>query len=142
MGATSAARTAWVTALMALPTLLLPGGLARAEAADVSLTVKPLLCITDKREESCALAIMVTWRSTEPGNFCLHNDLENAPLRCWTLANAGMLVDERSVRETFRYWITDGVSAGSLAEAALDVMTADSEDRRRQRPRRHVWNIL
>ena len=142
MGAKSAARGGWVTALAALSALLLPGALAGAETGSVSLTVKPLLCITDKREESCALAIMVAWRSTAPGNFCLHNDLENAPLRCWTLADAGMLIDQRSVSETFRYWITDDVSAGLLAEAALDVMTADSEDRRRQRPRRHVWNIL
>jgi hypothetical protein len=129
-------------ALLAIAGVLLCCADAAAEEPDVSLTVKPTLCITDKREDRCALAIVVAWRSSEPGNYCLHSELEGEPLRCWALAQAGTLVDERNVAETFRYWITADVGDARLAEASLDVMTADSDDRRRQRPRRHVWNIL
>ena len=60
----------------------------------------------------------------------------------WELAEAGMHVEERVVEDTFRYWIVDGTSEAPLAEASLDVLSADSDDRRRQRQRRHVWDIL
>src|SRR5690606_33500601 len=67
------------------------GGTARAQEPRVTLAVKPVLCITDEREESCALSILVEWRSSRPGSYCLHNDLTSAPLRCWQLAEGGMV---------------------------------------------------
>lgn len=119
-------------------------GAAGAEAQEprVTLSVKPVLCITDSREESCALSILVSWRSSEAGRYCLYSDLSDGPLRCWERAEAGMHVEQREVRETFRYWLADGTSAVRLAEATLDVLSANSDDRRRHRPRRHVWDIL
>lgn len=131
-------------AALALPALALLGGaaLAQPQAPRVSLSVKPVLCITDSRAQPCALSIQVTWRSTRAGHYCLHNDLAPAALRCWELAESGMLVEERVVQDTFQYFIVDGTSSTRLAEARLDVMTADSEDRRRNRQRRHVWDIL
>lgn len=141
MGAKPIAR-AWLLEALLSSCTMLSWANACAEEPDVSLTVKPTLCITDQREDHCVLEIVVAWRSSEPGDYCLHSELEGEPLRCWTLASDGTLVDERSVGESFRYWITADDSAARLAEASLDVMTADSDDRRRQRPRRHVWNIL
>jgi hypothetical protein len=127
---------------MALAVAAAAGGGAAAQDLRVTLTVKPMLCITDKREESCALSILVSWRSNRAGSFCLHNDFTSDPLRCWQLAEAGMVVEERIVSDTFRYWLTGDGSAARVAEATLDVMSADTEDRRRQRQRRHVWDIL
>ena len=118
------------------------GGGAHAQDLRVTLSVKPMLCITDSREESCALSILVSWRSNRAGSFCLHNDFSTEPLRCWETAAAGMIVEERVVQDTFRYWLTGNASDTRVAEATLDVMSAASEDRRRQRQRRHVWDIL
>lgn len=129
-------------ATMALAVAAAIGGAAAAQDLRVTLTVKPMLCITDKREESCALSILVSWRSNRAGSFCLHNDFTSAPLRCWQLAEAGMVVEERVVTDTFRYWLTGDGSTARVAEATLDVMSADTDDRRRQRQRRHVWDIL
>lgn len=118
-------------------------GTAQGQDARVTLSVKPVLCITDEREESCALSILVEWRSSSRGSYCLYNDLGSAPLRCWQLAERGVVVEERQVQETLVYWLTDGApSAARVAEASLDVMSASSDDRRRQRQRRHVWDIL
>jgi hypothetical protein len=127
---------------MALALLLVVGFGARAQDLRVTLSVKPMLCITDNREESCALSILVSWRSNRAGSFCLHNELATEPLRCWETAEAGMLVEERVVQNTFRYWLTNGGTDAEVAEATLDVMSAESDDRRRQRQRRHVWDIL
>lgn len=138
-GLTDRAMRRWIpAAALALAT----ANLARAQDLRVTLSVKPMLCITDNREESCALSILVSWRSNRAGSFCLHNDLSAEPLRCWQTAEAGMLVEERVVEETFRYWLTGAATEVRVAEATLDVMTAESDDRRRQRQRRHVWDIL
>jgi hypothetical protein len=125
--------------------LALCAGLAAAvgaQEARVTLSVKPVLCITDAREDSCALSILVAWRSSRPGSYCLYNDLSNDPLRCWQVAEGGMVVEERVVEDTVHYWLTAGASTVRVAEASLDVVSASSDDRRRNRQRRHVWDIL
>jgi hypothetical protein len=131
----------WAPAL-SVALLAASSGGARAQDLRVTLSVKPMLCITDTREESCELSILVSWRSNRAGSFCLHNDLSNEPLRCWQTAETGMLVEERVVQDTFSYWLTSDASDARVAEATLDVMTAATDDRRRQRQRRHVWDIL
>ncbi|HEY8519690.1 MAG TPA: DUF3019 domain-containing protein [Gammaproteobacteria bacterium] len=115
---------------------------AQTPERHVTLTVKPMLCITDRREESCNLSILVSWRSDRAGSYCLHSDLADGPIQCWQIAESGTVVEERVVRETFKYWLTAGASGTRLAEATLDVMSVESDDRRRNRRRRHVWDIL
>ncbi|HEX7082406.1 MAG TPA: DUF3019 domain-containing protein [Gammaproteobacteria bacterium] len=118
------------------------GAAAYAAEGRVALTVKPVLCITDRREDGCAISILVSWHSDDAGAYCLHSDVADGPLRCWALAASGMFVEERVLTETIRYWLTEGGSEVRLAEATLEVMTTDSDDRRRNRRRRHVWDIL
>jgi hypothetical protein len=113
----------------------------RAQEGGATLTVKPVLCVTDRREEGCPLSITVSWRSDDEGDYCLHSELADRPIRCWESAAAGMVVEERVIRETFSYWLTNGANA-TLAEATLELLTTDSDDRRRNRRRRHVWDIL
>lgn len=122
--------------------LLLAAASAEAQDRRATLTVKPVLCITDRRDEPCAISVLVTWRSDGAGRYCLHSDLSALPVRCWELAAAGMLMEDVVVQETFSYWLTAGGSGDRLAEATLDVMSAESDDRRRSRRRRHVWDIL
>lgn len=114
---------------------------ARAQENEATLTVKPVLCVTDRREEGCPLSITVSWQSDDEGDYCLHSDLADDPIRCWEGAAAGTVVEERVIHETFNYWLTNGANA-TLAEATLELLTTDSDDRRRNRRRRHVWDIL
>ena len=122
--------------------MLAAAGSADAQGRRATLTVKPVLCITDRRDEPCPISVMVLWRSDGAGRYCLHSDLSAEPLRCWELAASGMLIEDVVVQETFSYWLTAGASDTRLAEATLDVMSAESDDRRRSRRRRHVWDIL
>lgn len=116
-------------------------GPGHAENDNATLTVKPVLCVTDRREEGCALSITVSWQSENEGDYCLHSDLADEPIRCWEGAAAGTITEERVVRKTFSYWLTSGGHA-KLAEATLELLTTESDDRRRNRRRRHVWDIL
>ena len=123
--------------------LLLPGiALCDDEVVeDMTLTVKPLLCITDSRNPSCDMTFLVVWQSALTGYYCLFSDLDDAPVRCWNAAHTGRQSDERSVRENFSYWMTDRDPGSRLAEVTVEVLRMDSDDRRRKRRTRHVWDI-
>jgi hypothetical protein len=109
--------------------------------ATMRMTVKPMLCIIDKRTPQCQLAFLVVWESEQDGYYCLFNDFGDAPLRCWNDEREGRLNDERSVNESFSYWMTGDDSENRLAMIAVEVLRMDTDDRRRNRRTRHVWDI-
>lgn len=123
--------------------LLLPALAMTQDAAaeNVTLSVKPVLCITDKRNPTCDMAFLVVWQSVLTGYYCLFNDFDDAPVRCWNEERAGELSDERTVQEDFSYWMTDRDLVSRLAEVTVEVLRMDSDDRRRKRRTRHVWDI-
>lgn len=124
--------------------LLLPfAAVADDGAGDAyTLSVKPLLCIVDARTPACEMRFSIRWASDESGYYCVFNELETQALRCWSEAQAGELRDDRSVAESFSYWLNQGVDEPVLARATVDVLKKDSDDRRRRRRTRHVWDIL
>ncbi len=112
------------------------------EPAEVELNVKPLLCIVDKRTPSCEMTFEVRWESRESGYYCVLNDIEPLPLRCWDEARQGELEDERSVEQDFSYAVNEGGDAPPVAAVTVEVLRMDSDDRRRRRRTRHVWDLL
>jgi hypothetical protein len=108
---------------------------------DMHLTVKPVLCITDNRNPSCDMSFLVLWQSGETGYYCLFNDFAKTPVRCWSEEMTGQLSDDRIVRENFSYWMTGGDPGNRLAVVTVEVLRMDSDDRRRRRRTRHVWDI-
>ena len=116
---------------------------ADTDVADRSmqLTVKPVLCITDKRTPSCQMSFLVLWESAQTGYYCLFSDFGKAPIRCWSNEFSGRTKDERVVQNDFRYWMLDDNSALQLAVVTVEVLRLDSDDRRRKRRTRHVWDI-
>ena len=116
---------------------------ADTDVADQSmqLTVKPVLCITDKRTPSCQMSFLVLWESAQTGYYCLFSDFGKAPIRCWSNELSGRKKDERIVQNDFRYWMQDDNSGLQLAVVTVEVLRLDSDDRRRKRRTRHVWDI-
>src|SRR5690606_2201359 len=94
---------AWRVGLLLLAAVACCGSAVRAQEKEATLTVKPVLCVTDRREEGCPLSITVSWRSNDEGDYCLHSDLADEPIRCWEGAAAGTVVEERVIHETFSY---------------------------------------
>jgi hypothetical protein len=123
--------------------LLLPAlALAENQASDdMRLRVKPVLCITDNRNPTCDMSFLVVWESGESGYYCLFNDLTEAPVRCWSEERAGRLSDDRIVGENFSYWMTGSDTDSRLAVVTVEVLRMDSDDRRRRRRTRHVWDV-
>ncbi len=127
-----------VTLALLLPTLALAENPA---GDDVRLTVKPVLCITDNRNPTCDMSFLVVWESGETGYYCLFNDFTEAPVRCWSEERVGQLSDDRIVGENFSYWMTGSDTDSRLAVVTVEVLRMDSDDRRRRRRTRHVWDV-
>jgi len=129
--------------LLVLLLLLLPAVVPAENGVDptMQLTVKPVLCITDDRTPSCDIAFLVVWESDLFGYYCLFNDFGEVPLRCWNEERQGRISDERTVSHSFSYWMTGDETADKLAVVAVEVLRMDSDDRRRKRRTRHVWDI-
>lgn len=108
---------------------------------DVELTVKPVLCIIDNRTPSCEMSFIVIWQSATTGYYCLFNNFGDAPVRCWSEEREGRLNDERTVQANFSYWMTGADEEERLAQVDVEVLRLDSDDRRRSRRTRHVWDI-
>ncbi len=130
-------------ALILLFTLLPLTAAADSEISDrsIRLTVKPVLCITDKRTPSCRMSFLVLWESVQGGYYCLFNDFGEAPVRCWSDERAGRVEDERVVQNEFQYWMQEDGSELHLAVVTVEVLRMDSDDRRRNRRNRHVWDL-
>ncbi|TDJ37702.1 MAG: DUF3019 domain-containing protein [Gammaproteobacteria bacterium] len=126
--------------LVILLLILLPA-ISNADG-EMQLKVRPVLCIIDQRTPHCQMSFLVLWQSVETGYYCLYNDFGQAPLRCWTEQRSGKLSDERTVNREFSYWMAGDDNQSPLAMVVVEVLRMDSNDRRRKRRSRHVWDIL
>lgn len=127
--------------LLIMGLLLLPGIAAAENDGDMLLSVKPVLCITDSRAPSCDMSFLVVWQSGDSGYYCLFSDFDDAPVRCWNEDREGRLNDPRTVENNFSYWMTGDDHGLRLAQVNVEVLRLDSDDRRRRRRTRHVWDI-
>ena len=112
-----------------------------AAADDVTLSVKPVLCILDEQTTACDMGFIVTWESAEDGYYCLYHHFATAPLRCWQRARNGQHEERRSVDESFQFWLNRDGNDEPVATAAVEVMIAAPADRRRTRRTRHIWDL-
>jgi hypothetical protein len=120
-------------------------GCLPAAAADVPaarLIVKPVLCVTDRDATVCSMKFEIRWKSATAAEYCLNDSVQSAPLRCWPMAVSGTHSQQREVSEAFVYWLGMPGGAQRAAEVKIEVLRLDSDDRRRQRRTRHVWDVL
>jgi len=113
-----------------------------ADPLPVKLVVKPLLCVIDKNETACTIKFDVRWKSVLAAEYCLNDSARPTPLRCWPRADSGEHTQERVVSEEFVFWLSPATGTERVAEAKIEVLRVGSEDRRRERRARHVWDVL
>lgn len=120
---------------------LLPLGHAQA-ADDISLSVSPTLCITDSPEKTCDMALEFYWKSDTPGHYCLIEDKSHTALQCWQEDSEGHWQSEQTVSDREVFVISEDGQVAPLAQVEIQVLTTYSEDRRRNRRRKHVWSLM
>jgi hypothetical protein len=112
------------------------------DPAPVKLVIKPLLCVIDKNATSCAVTFDIRWKSPQASEYCLNDSVQATPLRCWPRALAGEMKQAREFSEDFRYWLAAPSGGARLSEVKIEVLRVGSNDRRRERRARHVWDVL
>jgi len=122
--------------------LVLAMNAVAADPLPVKLVVKPLLCVVDKNETACTINFDVRWKSVLPAEYCLNDSARPAPVRCWPRTDAGEHTQERVVSEDFVFWLSPPSGTERVAEAKIEVLRVGSDDRRRERRARHVWDVL
>ena len=116
---------------------------ASASWADaMALAVNPHLCITDSPEKTCTMALEFFWQSNTEGNYCLAQKENQEVLQCWQQDKKGQWQAQKIVQDQEIFWMTNKGEQIPLAAVVIEVLTTFSEDRRRNRPRRHVWSIM
>jgi len=115
---------------------------AGAAEPPVRLYVKPLLCVLEKNAAACTVNFDIRWKSVRPGEYCLNDEAQPAPLHCWPSALSGEHRHERVVTQDFRFWLATPAGTERVAEAKIEVLRVGSDDRRRERRSRHVWDVL
>jgi hypothetical protein len=113
-----------------------------ADPLPVKLVVKPLLCVIDKNETACTISFDVRWKSELAAEYCLNDSARPTPLRCWPRADSGEHTQERVVSEDFVFSLSPATGTERVAEAKIEVLRVGSDDRRRERRARHVWDVL
>lgn len=134
------AHTLRLTGLVAGLFLMAP--VFAADPQPVKLIIKPLLCVIDKDATSCAVTFDIRWKSVQASEFCLNDSVQATPLRCWPRALAGEMKQQREFVEDFRYWLAPPAGGERLSEVKIEVLRVGSNDRRRERRTRHVWDVL
>ena len=122
--------------------LVLATNAVAADPLPVKLVVKPLLCVIDKNETACTINFDVRWKSVLPAEYCLNDSARPAPVRCWPRTDSGEHTQERVVSEDFVFWLSPPSGTDRVAEAKIEVLRVGSDDRRRERRARHVWDVL
>jgi hypothetical protein len=126
--------------------VLVSGFLLTAHAADspsAKLTVKPQLCVLDRDDAGCQLAVHLQWAARIAADYCVSVDLVSVPLRCWERTSTGELRETRTASQDFTYWLQTADNAEErLAAAKVQVLRIGSNDRRRERRTRHAWDVL
>jgi len=128
--------------LTGLVTALLLAAPAMAADPPVKLIIKPLLCVIDKGATDCFVTFDIRWVSVLPGEYCLNDSVKTTPLRCWPRTLSGDMKHERSFSEDFRFWLGAPAGGERASEVKIEVLRVGSEDRRRERRTRHVWDVL
>ena len=113
-----------------------------ADPLPVKLVVKPLLCVIDKNATACTINFDLRWKSVLAAEYCLNDSARPTPLRCWPRADSGEHTQERVVSEEFVFWLSPVTGTERVAEAKIEVLRVGSDDRRRERRARHVWDVL
>ncbi len=101
-----------------------------------------MLCIANRQSDTCATVFLIDWKSPRPGDYCLASNNQEAPLQCWAQASGGAHRDNVVVTQDFYYWLSERTSARKLSPVKVELMRIHSDDRRRERRSRHVWDVL
>jgi hypothetical protein len=109
--------------------------------ANITLTIRPHICIAPRGESSCISRIELSWKSDRLTDVCLHTGLEDAPLNCWNQSRSGEYDHRVTILNDLDYWLAALGSAQVVVKST--VKYAALRPHRKHKRRRSVlpWSI-
>jgi hypothetical protein len=86
-----------------------------------ALTIKPDKCISLRQGLVCYQRVKFTWRLDDAGEYCLVEDSDADPIKCWSQQRAGSLITEFAARESTHYYLIDRVDNRRIGKATMQV---------------------
>lgn len=113
-----------------------------ADDVEMSLIIKPNICIAPRGEKTCVSSMDIEWISSVTGDYCLYSKTSSIqPLFCWYAEQRGGFEDRVKLTEDLEYWM---VTPDSPARLAVVVVKLAALKPHRQFPRRRnrlPWSI-
>lgn len=115
----------------------------KENTAQISITIKPGLCLRFARGERCDVDVDIKWRAGQLGRYCVFSESNTAsPIKCWDRAASGQVDTKVSIEGDLRFWLSDQQGSTVLAETVLRLATVIKNQNRDRHGRRHIWNLI
>ncbi len=125
--------------LLSAPLAAQDGDLSTAE---VTLVVKPNICVAPRGEASCTSSMDIRWTSSRSGAYCLHSNRSAQPLFCWYGEASGQYLDRVKLSEDLHYRISVVDSRDWLASVTVKLAALKPHRRYPRRRNRLPWSII
>lgn len=108
------------------------------KTSDYGLFLSPESCFLANQTKQCELQISIHWKTTNPGNYCLYNNLSEVAMACWDnrkdASKEFMLTLEKDIVLELR----DQITGMTIFNTPLKLYKKISKLRRK---RRNPWSF-
>ena len=86
-----------------------------------TLAVNPSRCVALRQGQTCYQRATLNWNATQPGNYCLYGNVNDAPLTCWKNLDHGQHKIDFQSHEDIHYTLREKSSMLIKAQTVITV---------------------
>lgn len=105
--------------------------------ANPHFAAQPSNCVTLHQGRACFAKVMINWRVTHPGNYCILNKQNGQTLQCWRNLKQSQWIFEFQSDEKIEYQLVAADSQEVLAETEITVSWVHKAT-----PRKRRWRLF
>lgn len=90
-------------------------------AVEINLASQPAKCVSLKQGNICYQEVHMQWSSSETADYCLYNQAQEKPLKCWQQMDSGEYEFDFAFPQTQQYVLRYKGRAKDLANAVIEV---------------------
>ena len=90
-------------------------------AQDPQLVSTPAKCVSMKQGRTCYQEVVFHWKTDEVANYCLYQQDEEKPLKCWTQQNQGYIDYQFSEKNSLSYVLRFQNSEDDIISTTVEV---------------------
>jgi len=109
---------------------------------ELTLKIKPHLCLRYAEKDSCKIEVLTTWRAQQAGDYCLHSSADEQAIECWRMSKGDSHTELRVLNDDLSYWLSHPDSPAKLVEKTVEIATIVKNGKRKVRSRRHIWSLI